>query len=277
MRTNRRRGIITGGIAAALLGIAAGTTRAQVVGWPLQTFYGNICGWNSYANVTLSYDATQDNTGDGGGSCRVSTAYTGSGSGLFYVTVNNVSCCFCGLGATLDLTNFVSVDFDVKWDNSSTVSLSSFNNSFRGGIPIGVGSYTAIASFTVPAAATNGWAHVSAAINPALTNTFAGLALESPFADSSAGNAAFWLDNVELVGRTTNFFAVTPVSASAGAFTVKWNSSPGYTYTVQRSSDMSGWTSLVRGYPVGGATGTSVSYTDTNAPPAHALYRVSSP
>ena len=277
MKIANCNGIIVGGIAAALLGIATVASRAQVVmNWPLQNFTGNICGWQSLtANVTLTYDPTQDNSTNGGGSCLFSADYSGTGLDVLGVRVNNVGCC-CDLDTLLYLSDYASVDFDVKWDNLSTISLTAFNNSMSGGIQIVAGGAT-IGSFVMPAAATNGWAHVTVAVDLALTNvTFPGIAFESFYQAGGGGTAAFWMDNVQLTGRT-NQVSLWPAASPGGVFTLKWNAAPGYTYTVQRSMDLSNWTNLVSGYPSGGATGTSVSYTDTNAPPAHALYRVSSP
>jgi hypothetical protein len=280
MRTSCFRGIVAGGIAVALFGIAIGAWCAPVPSWPLQNFDGNICGWSGYGGLTLSYDPAQDDTGDGGGSCRFSTDFSGTGYGLFQASINNVSCCFCDLGVTLELTNYVSVDFDVKWDNSSTVPLSYFNSTgygSPGGQPflIEIG-YTTISSFVIPDAATNGWAHVSAAINPALTNTFGGFDFYKGYTRDGSSNAAFWVDNVKLVGRGS-LVTVSPVSCQGSRFTLQWNTTSGSTYTVQRSTDMTGWTNLVTGYPPSGATSGTLSYTDTNSPPGHALYRISSP
>jgi hypothetical protein len=71
--------------------------------------------------------------------------------------------------------------------------------------------------------------------------------------------------------------AVSPVSFQGGNFSFQWNATLGSTYTVQRSTDLTGWTNLATGYPPGGATSSPISYTDFNSPPGHALYRVSSP
>jgi hypothetical protein len=281
MRTSRCKGIVAGLVASALVGMAAGTLRAQVIGWPLQNFTGSTCGWESLtANVTFSYDPTQDDTGNGGGSGRFTLDYGGTNSNILDVSVNNVDCCYCDLEALLNTSNYVSLDFDVKWDGTSGVPLSYFNSD-GGGVQIYLGngySGIPIASFTIPDAATNGWVHVSA---PFFTNegsnSFSGISLFKNYTGNGDGTATFWLDNVSLVGRTTNHFTVSPVSTAGGVFTLKWNSVPNYTYSVQRTTDTVTWTNLVTAYPPGGATGTTTSYTDSNSPSGHALYRVSSP
>ncbi len=258
-----------------------GKLCAQVTGWPLQNFTGNTCGWNSLTtNVSFSYDPTQDATGNGGGSVRFSLDYGGTNANLLDVAANNVSCCYCALGVLLNTTNYQSVDFDVKWDGTSGVPLSYFNSD-GGGVQIYLGTgYTGaqIANFTIPDAATNGWVHVSAPFFTSVGSTsFAGISLFKLYTGNCGGAATFWLDDVSLVGRTSNFFTVSPVSTAGGAFALKWNSVVNYTYTVQRTTDTVNWTNLVTRYPPGGATGTLTSYTDTNSPPGHAFYRVTSP
>jgi hypothetical protein len=280
MRTLCFKGIVAGGIMIAVFGIATGICRAQVTGWPLQNFTGNTCGWTALSGVSFSYDPTQDATGNGGGSARFDLDYGGTNSTLLDVAANNISCCYCDLGIMLNTTNYQSVDFDVKWDGTSGVPLSYFNSD-GGGVQISLGtgySGAQIANFTIPDAATNGWVHVSAPFFANAGNaTFPGISFQKLYTGNGGGLATFWLDNVRLVGRTTNFFTLSPVSTAGGVFTLKWNSMTNYTYTVQRTTDSVTWTSLVTGYPPGGATGTLTSYTDSNSPPGHALYRVSSP
>jgi hypothetical protein len=260
--------------------------RAQPVLWPIQNFTGNICGLNAYDPVTLSYDPAQDNTGNGGGSCYVSTDY--SEDGLFQFTANNVACCGCALVVNLQLSNYTSVDFDVKWDNFSTVPLAFFNtNDGPGteGIIIGVGSayFEGVSSICysnviIPDAATNGWAHVSAAINQALTNiSFGGITFEKTFPGyGPSSTAAFWLDNLQLLGPT-NIPVLTP-SCEGSNFTVNFPAIQFATYTILKSTDFVDWTSLATGYPPGGAAANMVlSFTDTNASGGQSYYRVRSP
>src|SRR5271157_4037037 len=128
-------------LASVLTGVMPLVLRAQPVLWHFQSFTGDICGLYSFPPVTLTYDPAQDDTGDGGGSCHISTDY--SRGGVFQLTIGNVDCCYCALEANLQLSNFTSVEFDVKWDNASTVPLSYFNANYGSGdagIVIGVGS-----------------------------------------------------------------------------------------------------------------------------------------
>jgi hypothetical protein len=266
--------VLTGTMPAAL--------RAQLATWPIQTFDGNICGLHSISDVTLAYDATQDDTGDGGGSCHVSTDY--SQGGLFEFTVDNEACCFCESDVGLQLSNYDSVEFDVKWDNSSTVRLTYFNTNlgFSPGITIGLDTGEeydpSISTVIIPSAATNGWVHVSAAIDHRLGNyVFLGLIFEKAFPAYGASNtAAFWLDNLSLAGP----LAVSSVAQSCGGgnFTLHVAAIKGKTYTVLQSTNLVNWINLVSGYPANGAaTNGALSFTDTNANGGQGYYRIRSP
>jgi hypothetical protein len=256
--------------------------RAQPVLWPLQNFTGSICGLNAYAPVTLSYDTNQDNTGNGGGSCYISTDY--SQAGLFQVTVGTVACCFCLSEARLALSNYTSLDFDVKWDNSSTVPLSFFNTNsgYNPGISIeldtGWASAPAISTVLIPDAATNGWAHVSAPIDQVGGDeSFVGLYFLKLFPGCGpSSTAAFWLDNLELLGPT-NVPVLSP-SCKGSNFTVHFPAVQFATYTILKSTNLIKWTTLATNYPLGGAaTNMTLSFTDTNAGGGPVYYRVRSP
>ncbi|HLX95114.1 MAG TPA: hypothetical protein VKU37_05155, partial [Verrucomicrobiae bacterium] len=66
-----------------------------------------------------------------------------------------------------------------------------------------------------------------------------------------------------------------------GSMVLTWTSTPGFTYSVSKTNLLSApvatWPAIVTGYPSGGATGTSLSYTDTTASATSGFYRVSSP
>jgi len=274
-------------LAAVLSGMTPPALRAQLAVWTTQTFDGNICGLYSPGPVTLAYDPAQDNTGDGGGSCHLSTDY--SQSGLFQVTADNVACCGCDVVVALQLSNYNSVEFDVKWDNSSTVPLSDFNTNYgtgAEGIVIGInpkddGAVSSIcySNIIIPDAATNGWVHISAAINHAVTNSyFTGIIFQKAFpAYGASSAAAFWLDNLKIVGPTITL-AASQTTYQGGNFTFNFPAIEGATYTVLKSTNLVNWTNLVTGYPSGGAaTNSTLGFTDTNANGGHAYYRIRTP
>jgi hypothetical protein len=65
------------------------------------------------------------------------------------------------------------------------------------------------------------------------------------------------------------------------SFVLTWNSTAGATYSVLKTNVLAGsavnWHAIVTGYPVGGALGGPLSYTDVTAIVSPAFYRVSSP
>ncbi|HUA67061.1 MAG TPA: hypothetical protein VMA13_00820, partial [Candidatus Saccharimonadales bacterium] len=250
--------------------------------WLFQTFDSNICGWLGLSGATLPFDPSQDNTGNGGGSCRVSTDF--SQSGVFMVSAANVDCCFCNIDAILETSNYVSLDFDVKWDNSSTVPLSYFNtNSASSGILVEAGTSAGgtimcNSPIIISNAATNGWVHISAAISQLPFNvSFTSIIFETAYAGYGTGTvAAFWLDNVKLVGHTSRPIMST-VRSGGGDFTLSWTATYGTTYSVFKSTNMVNWTTLITGYPDGGAQNSPLSYTDSVVSDTLAFYRISTP
>src|SRR5262249_23324325 len=59
------------------------------------------------------------------------------------------------------------------------------------------------------------------------------------------------------------------------SFSLTWGTIPGIAYTVQHRNKLSdAWTDLATGYPAGGATGTSTSYTDNAPSQPSGFYRV---
>jgi hypothetical protein len=75
---------------------------------------------------------------------------------------------------------------------------------------------------------------------------------------------------------------ISSIQRSApGSVVLTWTSTPGFTYSVYKTNVLSApiatWPVIVTGYPVGGAAGTSLSYTDTTATATSGFYRVSSP
>ena len=264
---------------------------AQTSDWVLQTFDRDICGWNSVSPVTLAFDPSQDDTGNGGGSCHVSFDLSQGGS--FNLTANFENCCMCLVEVHLALDSYAAVAFDVKWDGASTVTLDQFNSNFGLGSPgIAIGAmdgsnslyldYPTIcySNIYIPNSATGGWAHVSAPINPASAysiNGGIGIYLAESFAAAGAGTAGFWLDNVKLVGLKAPQLIPAMSHRSGHNFTLEWTGNSGSTCTVLKSADLVHWSTLATGYPVGGLITGTASYTDTAATNSQSFYRISSP
>lgn len=68
---------------------------------------------------------------------------------------------------------------------------------------------------------------------------------------------------------------------AAPAVVINWNAMPGATYSVFRTNVLdalrTNWSPMVSGYPSGGATGGSLSYTDATTTAGSTFYRISSP
>lgn len=272
-------------LASLLLFLLPETLRAQTLpngDWQLQTFDYNICGWLGLSGATLTFDPSQDNTGNGGGSCHVSTDF--SQSGLFLVSALNSDCCFCDSDAILQTSNYVSLDFDVKWDNSSTVPLAYFNTNFSSpGILIAAETSAGEAiicnrPILIPNATTNGWVHISDTISPLPADvSFTGIAFETTYTAYGTGAvAAFWLDNVKLVGHNS-LPAISTAKDSAGGFTLSWTAPYGSTYSVFKSTNLINWTILTTGFPDGGTLNSPLSFTDSVANGPQAFYRIRNP
>jgi len=215
------------------LGTFDTTTEINAAGGGFQ----NHISWGkmtqSDAFDTNVWDSAQDNTGNGGGSCKITVNFAngnGYGDALRLYGVVQGTPYYDSLPSALTnfiATNYVSVDFDVKWDtNNSTTSLQYFNSPSGGGssgIQINLittnyrNSYTwyQLGPYVVlPNAASNGWAHVSMPI----TNTTAVISTPaqgisfykyiSPTTIAAGGIANFWIDNVT--------FKATAAGASTG-------------------------------------------------------------
>ncbi|MFZ0826641.1 MAG: hypothetical protein WAO02_04385 [Verrucomicrobiia bacterium] len=153
----------------------------------------------------LSFDPTQDDTGNGGGSCRVEADFS-TGQNLLFIGLYGPF----GSNILQDLSIFSSVEFDLKWDSSSTLSLADFNTPPSPGTSgITLASVPpdcwcaspVLGDVTIPAAAISNWVHVSIPINPILPGLGSSQGLWfSKFVSAGSGTAKFWLDNVQFQG-----------------------------------------------------------------------------
>ncbi len=77
-------------------------------------------------------------------------------------------------------------------------------------------------------------------------------------------------------GEVPTEIRVTSATRTGNSFTLQWSSATGRTYNVLKKTSITGtWTSIATGYPTGGATGASVSFTDATATENVAFYAVS--
>jgi len=103
-------------------------------------------------------------------------------------------------------------------------------------------------------------------------------------ANSAFAYALPALSVVTFVGQanvTPSNIALTGAVFHENAFVLTWNSIAGGTYSVLRTNALNkfatNWAAIATGYPAGGATGGSLSYTDATAPAGTNFYRVRSP
>lgn len=248
----------------------------------MDTFDSYICGWSASPPVALAFDPAQDDTGNGGGSCYA--AMDASTNALFNMTAVISPCCLCGAVIAYYTTNFASIEFDVLWDNTSTLTPALFDldpNGQAAGLAVGAlndGVFASVcfSNILIPDAATNGWAHVSQPLNPAVnldTPTLIFQKMTEGFGDGAS--AKFWIDNVELRWRVPAPKIVVLPAAGSGSFTLKWSGISAASYTVQQSFDLKNWQTLAAG--LRSDYSNNVIYTDDNADQPAAFYRVTSP
>ena len=207
-------------LAAALTGLALAFATSSGLAVPdrdLGTFDSGTSGtgwlWAiGWGNSTKEWDGSQDNTGNGGGSLHAYGSFDRATSDtplmLYEVISGNP---WWHPDPSYDLSVYKSLEFDIKWDGSAgNMSLDNFNNPPGGGVtgleihacPDSPGG-AILATTNIPAAAANGWTHISIPINPALSGLGAvyGIWMNKWLAATNAtGTFGFWIDNVVLKG-----------------------------------------------------------------------------
>lgn len=202
---------------AAIGLLLAGSTGA-LLGAPdrvINTFDFDISGTGTaWGNATATFDAAQDNTGNGGGSAYIigDFALDQNTLTMFFNQPPNGTWWFPG--PAFNLSDYASVDFDIKWDTTKTLSIADFNAppaGGEGGIVIwgtdspGFTVRPTLGSIQVPAAAGSGWARVSLPINPAISgiDPSVGIVFKKWIQAAQlalGGTYGFWVDNVTLKG-----------------------------------------------------------------------------
>lgn len=211
-RTSKRRLIP----ALAGLGLVSSINLALAVpDRVINTFDANIngCG-NAWGAASGVFDPAQDNTGNAGGSLYIASDFAVEQNTLTYFCNQPPNGAWYFPGPAFNLSDYKSVEFDIKWDTNKTLSIANFNNPPAGGEGNIVIWATDSPGFTarptlgivpVPAAAATGWAHISLAINPAITgiDPSVGIVFKkwiSAAQQTAGGTYGFWVDNVILKG-----------------------------------------------------------------------------
>ncbi len=182
-----------------------------------------------YGTGGAGWDASQDNTGNGGGSLYIQTRWGGGDTPLTQYICNGYNNLWYQGSGTRNLSDYRSVQFDIKWDNSSAVSIAQWNNpstfplgSLGGSIP-GLevdaasgnnGGVVTLFTTNIPAAAASGWVHITIPVNPQQSgidpnvgimfkkwlNGSGSLAGLTNTSGAYTNTANFWIDNVILEG-----------------------------------------------------------------------------
>jgi hypothetical protein len=191
--------------------------------------------WNWYGGSSFSFDATQDHTGNGGGSLHISQP-----SALSDDTIIVPETWLPGSGAwwqssTVNLTTYTNVSLWFKWDtNNSTMSISTFNTEGTGGFTVALNDNVTIPGndgpwhdpnrhflpYTqIPNAASNGWVHLNFAVSATIPNIDQIGAVEyydwkpAPW----SGTVAFWVDDVTIEPAATDVIPAPTISPLAKA------------------------------------------------------------
>jgi hypothetical protein len=212
---------------ATLLTASAYLAEAQTPDRTINTFdtgsqgvQPDGCGfW--YGTGSAGWDASQDATGNGGGSLYIQTTWGGGDTPLTeYICIPGNNLWWQGNG-TYNLSDYKSVQFDIKWDNTSAVTIGQWNDPTTfpngslagsiGGLEIDVasgsgGSVVTLATTNIPAAAATGWAHITIPVNPTQSgiDPSVGIMLKKWLNNNGSivgtHTANFWIDNVILEG-----------------------------------------------------------------------------
>lgn len=202
--------------ALAGLGLAAstvlGTAASDLV---LGTFDSDVAGWGTaWGNATAMHDPMMDNTGNGGGACYIMADFSMDQNTLTIYGCNEGNPWWHPTSASFNLSDYKSVEFDIRWDSNAGMSVADFNTppeGGEGGIVIWAVDYSAfetrptLGTIQVPEEAANDWVHISVPIDPTLSgiDPSKGIVLKKWITEAQknvGGTYGFWVDNVTLKG-----------------------------------------------------------------------------
>jgi hypothetical protein len=185
-----------------------------------------------YGTSIVDWDGTQDATGNGGGSAHITSKWgsdQANSDSPFEVYLGGIA---WNMGGTpgLPISQYQNVQFDFRWDNSSTMTLDEFNNmslvptnylnygtttnflNAAGQLEVDLaknyGDAAAIGGTNITSLATNQWVHYTFPINPSTAGEDGSIGIllrpRNYFSTSSHLTndlvAKFWIDNVFLKG-----------------------------------------------------------------------------
>ena len=174
------------------------------------SFSGSVGAWwlNSWGTQSggTAYDATQDHTGDSGGSLHCVDDFSGGDQS---VNIGWIGGQQWG-GNPYDLTGWTNISLYVKWDTSvSTIEITNFNSSGGDnqiqlyGSTANNGGWFTLGQFYLPPAASNGWVKVNVPVDPTIPGATACyvLGIKKYTGSGKTGVAAFWVDDITLEGN----------------------------------------------------------------------------
>lgn len=227
------------GLSLAAAALTSLTGQAQTADRTISSFDSGTqgsqptgCGaW--YGSYSAGWDGTVDNSGNGGGALYVESIFSNNSDTPLteYVCLPGNNLWWSGNGTFLTST-YKSLDFDIKWDTNSVLTIDQFNspatlppNLLQGWAPTnylagsvqgleialcwkGDGSTTYLVNTNIPAAAASGWVHISIPINATMANIDPAVGIifkkwlnqNWGVADATTATAKFWVDNVVLKG-----------------------------------------------------------------------------
>lgn len=183
----------------------------------LGTFDSDVAGWGTaWGNARAEHDPAEDNTGNGGGACYISADFSADQNTLTIYGCIEGNPWWHPSSANFNLSEYQSIEFDIKWDTTKSLSIAEFNSppqGGEGGITIWAVDYPGfnirptISNIQVPAEAANGWVHISVPINPATAgiDPSKGIVFKKWITEAqknAGGTYGFWVDNVILKGTT---------------------------------------------------------------------------
>lgn len=173
-------------------------------------FFANGAFWNWWGGAarTVEWDPLTDVAGDiGSGALKISVNFTGTGDNQYSEGMS-----FSGHGTyngavTINPADYASLDFDLRWDPASTLTLDTVNNNGDpNGLGLGLGSASGWAQTWIPNAdqpkvvADGAWHHISVPLNAAWPQ-MAGLIFKKYFNTGAqfTGTMVFWMDNIRFI------------------------------------------------------------------------------